>query len=445
MAQVDITPTDNIRMAGYAARIKPSTGIHDRLMAKAMAVEDRAGRRGLIISLDLIAISRAFADDLFELIKRRTGLARENIILNCSHTHSGPLLGRKISWVYKLSAAEMAVVQKYTDEFCRKLTALAVRALADMRPAQLSTHLLEDLTWQGGAGVVSFAMNRRRYTPDTVDNMPNPRGYVDRSVPVLRVTSPNGRLRGVFFGYSCHNTTLAKRLISADYAGYAQRLIEKRHRGVQAMFLQGCGADSNPWPRGTFPLARKHGTNLGAEVCRVLHLEFTPVHGPLKIAFANINLPLEPQPTPAALVDLRRRGGVYNGQMAKAIQGMIDSDKPWPKYYRTAFAVWQFGKDLTMVRMSGEVVSDYIPLLARTLGPLNLWVLGYCDDCFAYVPSERVYDEGGYEARDFISDHGFLSGSVERVILRKACALARRAGRPLPAAAERRRQSFAFL
>jgi len=221
-------------------------------------------------------------------------------------------------------------------------------------------------------------------------------------------------------------------LISADYAGYAQRYIENRNKGIQAMFMQGCGADANPWPRGTFALARKHGQALGAEVCRILAAEFTPLHGPLKIAFDHVNLPLEPKPSPQTLTAMRGHGAYY-GKLADVIQALCDRGRPWPKCYRTALAVWQFGQDLTLVRMSGEVVSDYILHMERALGPLNLWVLGYCDDYFAYVPSERVYAEGGYEARDFISDYGYLSAAVEKVILGKIRVLARRAGRPVPA------------
>ncbi len=428
LAQVDITPKDKIRMAGYSARTKPSLGVHDPLMAKALLLEDCDGNRGLMVSLDLIAVSRSLADEVFKLITEKTGIPRENIVFNCSHTHSGPLLGRSLSWYYNLSASEMAVVQKYTDEFCAKIANLAVKALKDLQPARLDTHLWEDMSWQGGAGTVSFMMNRRRYTPEGVINAPYPRGFVDRSVPVMRVTTLAGKLRGVLFGLSCHCTTLGKRWISADYAGYAQRLIEKQHQGVQAMFLQGCGADSNPWPRGTFTLAGKHGEALGKEVCRVLEQNFTPVNGPLKIAFKDIALPLEGHDRS---IEILRRQSDGNEAVIEKIKA---TGKSLPKQYHTALAIWQFGQDLTMVRLSGEVVSDYIPLIGKTIGHLKLWIMAYCDDCFAYVPSDRVFEEGGYEARDFITGYGFMTAGIESVLLNQIRKLAKQAGRILPKA-----------
>jgi hypothetical protein len=280
-----------------------------------------------------------------------------------------------------------------------------------------------------------FAMNRRKYTPKGVVNAPNPRGYVDRSVPVLRVDGPDGRPRAALFGYACHNTTLVSDNLrfSADYAGFAQRYVERVWPGTQAMFLMGCGADANPYPRGTYELARQHGETLGAEVCRVLQDKPEPVRGPLRIAFDYVDMPLEPQPTAEQLEILRRMGSYY-AQMADKIQALINSGKPWATHYRTPMAVWQFGGDVTLVRLSGEVVGDYVRLVEKTIGPLGLWIAAYCADYFGYLPSARVHREGGYEARDFITGFGFLDSTVEEAVLRKVRELAQQAGRALPEA-----------
>ena len=57
-ARVAITPKEPMWMAGYAARTKPSEGaVHD-LWAKALALEDPAGHRVLLITLDVCGIDR---------------------------------------------------------------------------------------------------------------------------------------------------------------------------------------------------------------------------------------------------------------------------------------------------------------------------------------------------------------------------------------------------
>lgn len=62
----------------------------------------------------------------------------------------------------------------------------------------------------------------------------------------------------------------------------------------------------------------------------------------------------------------------------------------------------QFGSDLTLVALSGEVVVDYVAQLERAVGPRNLWIAAYCNDVFGYLPSSRVLREGGYETRGVI-------------------------------------------
>ena len=152
----------------------------------------------------------------------------------------------------------------YTRGLQDKLVDAVVQALSRLEPARLS--------W--GSGVAHFAMNRREFTPRGVILGMNPRGLVDRTVPVLRIDSDTGRLRAVLFGYACHNTTLTQTNFSlcGDYAGFAQAYVQEQFPDTQAMFMMGCGGDANPNPRGTMENAREHGaavTQRGARVPRL--------------------------------------------------------------------------------------------------------------------------------------------------------------------------------
>ena len=91
-------------------------------------------------------------------------------------------------------------------------------------------------------------------------------------MPVLRVTRADGGPLAIVFGYACHNTTLQAAMTEfhGDYAGVAQRELERRYPGAQAMFLAGCGADVNPSPRGTLALVEQHGTALADAVTAAL-------------------------------------------------------------------------------------------------------------------------------------------------------------------------------
>jgi hypothetical protein len=211
-----------------------------------------------------------------------------------------------------------------------------------------------------------FAMNRRLKTEKGYRNSPNPDGPVDHDVPVLSVTGAEGKHRAVLFGYACHNTTLGFYHFCGDYAGYAQEYFQADHPGTTAMFVLGCGADQNPYPRSELKLAQQHGRTLATAVEAALFATQRPVRGPLGCALEKI--------------DLQRTG-----------------DKPGKQAY--PIQVVHFGKDVTLVALASEVVVDYSLRLKRELaGDAAVWVAGYSNAYFGYIPSKRVLEEGGYEA-----------------------------------------------
>ena len=97
-------------------------------------------------------------------------------------------------------------------------------------------------------------------------------------------------------------------------------------------------------------------------------------------------------------------------------------------------ALWQFGDDLTLVGMSGEVVVDYVYLIEQALGRENrLWIAAYCHDVYGYLPSARVLREGGYETRGiYAGGIGFFAPEAEDVVAEAIRQLAEEAGRTIP-------------
>jgi hypothetical protein len=400
LAAVKITPEEPVPMSGYASRTKPFEGVNDDLWARALALEDAEGRVGVIVTSDLIGFRGPIAESICAKIAAKSGLKREQVLLNSTHTHSGPQTS--------LDPAAGEAIVRYTNRLEEKVVAGVAEALAKRAPARLS--------W--GTGVAHFPMNRREWTPRGVILGVNPRGPADRSVPVLRVDGPDGKLRGVLFGCACHNTTLTDKnmLISGDYAGYAVRQVEGDRPGVQAMLMLGCGGDANPYPRGTIENAKDHGTALGREVGRVLDGKLQPVRGPLTTLFARVDLPLQ-EPLPREeLEKIAKSGPSYRQPVAKLHLSLLEKGEKPPSTMSAPIALWRFGKDLTLVGLSGEVVVDYVRVCEEALGPLNLWVSAYCNDVFGYLPSSRVIAEGGYECRGTFSGGGFFSPAAQDAV-----------------------------
>ncbi|HET6962482.1 MAG TPA: neutral/alkaline non-lysosomal ceramidase N-terminal domain-containing protein, partial [Terriglobia bacterium] len=221
LAKVVITPEQPIWMSGYASRNKPSEGkVHD-LYAKALALEDPAGGRMVVVTTDLVGLSRTVAEEVALGVKKTSGLARERLLLTSSHTHTGPVIRDSLITMYDLNPEQAAVVKQYSDKLVEQLIELVGQALEDLSTAQISY----------GTGQTDFAVNRRVASPTGFRIGVNGEGPVDHSVPVLRIDDRRGNLRGVLMGYACHNTTLTGEFykLSGDYAGFAQYALEERY------------------------------------------------------------------------------------------------------------------------------------------------------------------------------------------------------------------------
>jgi hypothetical protein len=424
LAQVKITPERPVFLAGYASRNKPFSKVEADLFAKALVLEDREGHRGVLVTSDLIGFPASVAEPICERLREKIGLKREQILLNSSHTHTGPTLTLKASDGDGQTAAERERNVEYTRHLQDQIVELVQRAAAHLEPAKLSK----------GVGVCPFVMNRREWTPRGVILGVNPRGPADRSAPVLRIDTPDGKLRAVVFGAAVHGTTLTQNNyeLCGDYAGFAQTYIQEKYPEAQAMFMLGCAGDANPYPRGSMELSRQHGLTLGKEICRVLEGKLQPVRGPLTIAFDKVALPLQ-APTRAGLEKQAAGKSGLQPQMAKRMLAILDRGEKLPTHYNAPLAVWQFGNDLTLVALSGEVVVDYALQLEKELGPGNLWLAAYSNDVYGYLPSARVLKEGGYETRGLYSGGiGLFDAKAQDVLVAKVREMAKKVGRKLP-------------
>jgi neutral ceramidase len=357
VASAKITPQEPMWMAGYGARKKPSEGTTQDLFAKALALEDEEGRRAVIVTMDLIGVLVSLRDAVEKQAHEQHQLPPEALLLAASHTHCGPEYRER-----KDREEEARNYHKFLEE---TLVRLIGESLASLAPAKLTYN-------HARAG---FAMNRRRnyLLPDDDVNhnkAPNPDGPVDHDVPVLAVTDAEGNQRAVLFGYACHNTTLGFFEFCGDYAGYAQEYLEADHPGLTALFIAGCGADQNPYPRRTVELAQRHGRSLATAVEAALFANPRPLRGPLRSALEKIEL---------ERADEKADKRVYPIQVIR------------------------LGQDVTLVALASEVVVDYSLRLKRELAapPAMVWVAGYSNGYFGYVPSARVLAEGGYEAAGY--------------------------------------------
>ncbi len=387
LAKIVITPEKPVWMAGYAARNKPFEGkLHD-LFAKALAMQDAKGNRIVIVTTDLLGLPGALTSEVSEHANKSYGLKRHQILFNSSHTHSGPVVNSSLGGAYDLSDEQTKAVADYTQQLKNNLLKVIGSALKDLSPAKLSF----------GKGSAQFAMNRREPRNGKIVNGVNREGVVDKEVPVLKIESPDGKLRGLAFGYACHNTTLTGEFyqVSGDYAGFAQAAIEKSYPGTIALFVEGCGADINPYPRSKLEYAQQHGEELANSVKQVLSGSMTTVTGQLNSVIGSVMVAFAPMPDKNEWQARLKDPNVFVQRHAKRWLAKLERDGKIMAEYPYTIQILQIG-ELKLIALAGEVVTDYALRLKKELGG-NTWVAGYSNDLCSYIASARMYPEGGYE------------------------------------------------
>ncbi len=378
-AKVDITPDYPVRMSGYGGRRLETKEIEQRLHAKAIAFGRDSEQPAVLLTVDNCGVGVNVRNELVKRLAAKTKVVDARVAICSSHTHSAPMLVGVLNNIFSesISPEHWANIERYTRDLTDKLEQVALAALANRQPAKLA--------W--GSGHVSFAHNRRNYVfrPE------------DHSLPVLRVVGADGKVRALLTSYACHCTTTGFNKFHADWAGCAQEVMEKEFPGAIALTAIGCGADQNPNPRGTYEHAIEYGNQLGAEAKRLASgTTLHPLLSKLECRTEQISLPFDKLPTRAEWeAKTKEKGGVsYN---AKVQLAKLDRGETLPTSLPYLVQVWNFGRDLAMVFLPGEVVVDYSLRLKRELDAERLWVNGYSNDVPCYIPSERILQEGGYE------------------------------------------------
>ena len=395
-AKADITPKKPIWMAGYGGRTKPSEGTLHPLWAKALALEDAKGNRAVIISTDTLGMTASIYANLKARLAKEHKLQPEQIMLNASHTHTGPVLRGGLYDIYPLNAAHIKRIEEYSARLENEIVRITGEALKNLEP----------VTLKHGIGITRFGVNRRENKP--YSDVPKLiaaqalKGPIDHDVPVLAVYK-GLELKSVVFGYACHSTTLGIQKFSGDYSGFTQIALEKSHPGTLALFSAGCGADINPLPRRVVHLAGRYGLMLAAAVEETLLQKMQPLEPKLTTRIKTIPLEYGALPEPAALAAAAKNQTNYRGRWAARML-KLQADDDVPKTYPYPIQCWRVG-DLLWLTMGGEVVVDFSLNFKKQYGP-RTWVTSYCNDVMAYIPTFRVLQEGGYEGQSSMAVYG---------------------------------------
>ncbi len=385
VAKVVITPQQPLWMAGYAMRNKPSEGIIHDLKAKAIYLEDSCGEKALLVTADILGFSKVVSDRIRDTLKSKMGLSKAQILLNSSHTHSGPVLSEALTTIYPMNSDQLKNVEHYTEWLIKQIVNLAIEAKLNIEPVKLYSK----------NGVVRFQVNRRNNQESSLLKLSELKGPNDFAVPVIKIADAKGVIKAIVFGYACHPTVLNGYQWSGDYPGFAQIELEKIYPGTLALFMQGAGADQNPMPRKTLSLAMQYGKELAVAVERVINENMDELEPKLATCYTEIDLPFQKLYSIKQLEKTTKSTVFYENKWAYQMLDKINKKESISTLYPYPLQAWRLGNQL-LISLGGEVLIDYSIQFKRIFGE-SVFVLGYSNDVMGYIPSELVLHEGGYE------------------------------------------------
>ena len=382
-ASVDITPDYPIRLSGYGARTKESEGIDQRIFAQALAIGTDHEGPALVIAVDNVAVPAYIREDLAARLAKTSRVRFDRFTLCSTHTHTAPMLTDACPFIFgaDIPAEQQARIDRYTRELTDKLEQVALAALKARKPATLSR----------GQTKAGFAWNRRPQS-----------GPVDHDLPVLVARDKSGDIRAIWASYACHCTTMADtpNHICGDWAGFAREYLERDHPGAVAVLTIGCGADADPKPRTGLEFAKQNGNAISSALNALLQQPLKPVSGKLECRVKQIRLPFDKLPTREEWTARAASPNHWVAYHAKKNLARLDRGEKLPTELPYLVQTWNFGDQLGMVLLPGEVVVDYSLRLKQEYDATRLWVNAYANDVPCYIPSKRIWQEGGYEGGD---------------------------------------------
>lgn len=439
-ARVVITPPVGIRMLGYTVQEGCSQSIERELTATALVLSD--GRtKAVIIACDIVFIQTPHVDRIRERIAERLGISYDNILINASHTHLGPMLpGWKIepSDQHQLQARYVATLEE-------SLAGLASMANANLKPARFGA----------GRGEVSIGINRREKLPNgRVIIGENPQGAVDRELSVLRIDDLSGLPIATLMAAGCHTVVLGPKTLalSPDFIGPARQIVESA-TGTHSLFLQGAAGNINPvCGIGTggseqFDDSNRIGAMLAGEtlktwaairthnrsgerrvvqsVAAISTWDYEPVPVEtiefLGVKRRQLTLSLAHFPdrefVERQLAEKRKardeaeaRGdsqGIRNvTQRLYEWADLVARTQAEGKPVTRDLEVWAMRiNDVGIVAVNGEPFAE-LSLEVKSRSPLpNTIFLGYSNGCLGYFPTPEAFGEGGMEVEESVQNY----------------------------------------
>ncbi len=423
-ARIDITPQEPVYMDGML-RDHRSEGIHDPLYVKALVLSETRRPEDAVafVSVDVCALHTKATDPARESGARLSGIPLERIVVHATHTHSGP------ATLGFFNPREEAVVARIVEAVGQGLA----ECVAGLREVKLAEAAGEEDTISHYRRLLAtdghVVMN---WEPYPAEQIVGPLGDVDPLVVALHVVAADsGETVAIMFNHTGHPNVLSgdNYLLSAEYPGRAEQLLEQRHGGL-ALFFNGAlgtmdidGLRDRDWDG-----MERIGQALAGAVSETVAAATPQAAVPLRVARDQYTVParqITDQEFAWAQEILKRTGGkvefladgVGDDYLAVLYAKLREvQDQP------VELKVICIGVgDTAFLTFPGELYTE-IGMHIKERSPFaRTCILGLANGHIGYVPTAVAISEGGYA-----EDTRRVDAAAEGIIVQRSLALLRK-------------------
>lgn len=391
-----ITPSFPTAMGGYGSFYgKQFLGIHDDLYVRALLLDD--GRSQLLfVTLDLLFHDFELTEQVKQYAHDKYGISLQGIFLSYTHTHGGPAVS---------GYGDPNQLSEPYEQFLRSRIECCIdRAMVNQFEGTILYGSVEG----------DWNINRRKPVNGTIELAPNPAGAKDNTLHLLQICDTAGAIKGIFVNYACHPVTVRDTLyLSGDFPGRICQLLECEYFGSTALFFQGAGANARPrltaqgdqFVTLTYAEVNEMAGAITSRIKTAIATRpsFTSIE--LDLAAQQFQIPLQLDPFPKALFEQKASDPEEHPAIRTISKRVYDHYDETPDVLLVPGGIARISEGLYVAFMGGEPCYE----VKLTLEPLfpgkQLLFIGYTDAC-AYLPSDKLNAEGGYEASGSTIEYG---------------------------------------
>lgn len=375
VVKVDITPEGPQMLAGYATR--QSTGIHDRIFHRVVALDDGT-TQFFLISTDIVGMSAAMYDRVAAQLKRKHGINPMHLWWTVTHTHSAPKVGPPgLGCIFLPDRCRDEVDTTYTALVEAKLIEAIVEARGKLSPARLGV----------GWGFSQANINRRAIDTDGKASLGlNPDGVVDRRIGLLRIDKEDGTPLALIANYPIHGTVLGEgnQLISGDAPGIVSDYVEQK-TGAPMLFINGAAGNLAPiysvYPNPRAGHLGQFRVLLGDKILEA-NQKISSTTDQVRLTTGNLT------------VETPRKEGL---DWPSDLSNYTRTTKTGTKMVRLPIRFLKINEEVAIwsapIELFCEISNE---IRDRSPFPYTFY-FGYSNGSLGYLPTESAWKQGGYE------------------------------------------------